>query len=1497
MRLIWSTKWWLVILILILPALILFVYDDVVAQEPVVGTSGLTSEESGIVPADEEIGVTSNGDSVGALDLTLGGTNEPAIAVNPLDSNNIAMASLFSLRVSTDGGVSFTAPTSPAVSAGYGLAGDPSLGFDSQGRLFWTYLGRRTDNGHLEVFISQVNPTTGAILAGYPVNVTALAGFPASAIGNDNDKEWLAVDRFSGSPFQDRLYVVWTRFGGGTTVHTTYSADQGQTWSPALTVSDSAEGFVWPTHNAVAANGDVYVAYHSQPGFSGGAPNGTSGQVFVLRSTDGGATFPQKTAAYTPGNADITFNVQTSGRTLNGSASWTQGSAQPWVLPDPTNPSNVYVVAADDPTDSNHGVGFDDMNIFIVRSANQGQSWDAPTQIDGGPAGTTQFFPTAAMDDNTGCLSVMWYDTRAEATNPNNRFLLDVFLRSSNDGGLTFGPEFQLNDTPFDPDLGAPTRFSGPPPTFRIGEYNGMAIANGLVSAVWAGNTDFGQQTIFDTAADCPGLLVTKTDTPDPVVAESALVYTIVVDNNGNTDATGVLITDTLDSNVAFSSASDSGVHAGGIVTWPAVDIPAGAIITRTLAVTVNNVAHGTTLTNVVKATSNEGLSDSHTEITTVIEDEGILVTVCTDQNADGDCTDDEDGPPPNDVEACLLNNADDSETCQSPVPTIFPVAPGSYTAFLRFPGASQGYYPTTSRTTVDLSAGELAEVTLGAVYPVHPKGVAVHEQLNKVYVAFQGPTVLSRFDKSNPYPFVAVIDGDTDEVLHTLPGGEDGLVDPSPRSGFSGIGREPWGVAVSNDGNQLVFVGSFGDGLVSIIDPTTDMVMTNYSFGTSFMPTSPAVNPLTGHVHFPDYEQGHLLILGTNPGNVQEAAPFIEIPPTAFSPFEAVTAKALNGYNFVTLRDAVLPGPYRIAALNSTDPFGTEFLPIQLPDGSSGSPHAIGLWQEDGQSEPRLFVTYADDPRSNPPDFINPNKLLVYGFPVEDPKNLLLRNSGIEIGDYAEVGMVHDPNANLMRGTFAGFAYQNDLGDMAACDNPARGGTYTVNFDGGVSPGAGPSIVVGNPPLVSDSLQWKNPFEIAINPNNGKVYVTDRCWNEFPEGGQPGGGAVLIFESLANGNPAPTPTTTPEPNELSLVMEGPTTVEPGETFSVDVIAQNVPDPGLYGVQFEINYDPALISASNLQINPNLSFIVIQNIDNIAGKITLVASRQGNVAGLTDNVTLLTFDATAGGTSGIATLTFENITIGDPQALAFDVTSQSYSVSIEEATTATPTPTATTTVSTDTPTPTATPSETPTPTATATVPTDTPTATVTPSETPTPTATATVPTDTPTATTTPSETPTPTPTSTPEPSIAAVIGQVILPGRTGNDWSDAVVTVDDTAKSGTTDAAGNYAIADVTAGVHSSITADATGFLSAVCTSPTVTAPETNLLAATLLSGDVNDDDVVDITDGTAIGTNLGDSGPGLAADINQDEIVDVLDLILVSVNFGTTGPQEWVCQ
>ena len=177
--------------------------------DPVIGPSGIAGEEAA-PDTFKDLSTTPTEPSAaeGGADVALGGLNEPAIAINPLDPTNIVVARLWAIRVSTDSGATFSAATSAPVPATHVASGDPSVAFDSQGRLFWSYLGSRFSNGNLDVFIAQVDPATAAIVAGYPVNLTASAGFSATGAFNNNDKEWLAADRFSASPFKDSPYVV-----------------------------------------------------------------------------------------------------------------------------------------------------------------------------------------------------------------------------------------------------------------------------------------------------------------------------------------------------------------------------------------------------------------------------------------------------------------------------------------------------------------------------------------------------------------------------------------------------------------------------------------------------------------------------------------------------------------------------------------------------------------------------------------------------------------------------------------------------------------------------------------------------------------------------------------------------------------------------------------------------------------------------------------------------------------------------------------------------------------------------------------------------------------------------------------------------------------------------------------------------------------------------------------------------------------------------------------
>ena len=332
-----------------------------------------------------------------------------------------------------------------------------------------------------------------------------------------HDKEWIAVDSNPDSPFRDSAYVVWSQLGNNQILFSR-STNNGATWSPASPISgspwreDAGTAFMWPSHLAVAPNGDLYVGWHND---TCGSPNAS---ITILRDSlggadlanaDGGGLNPVQSSSF---QAAVTCNVQdASGDEVPLVNAWMQGALQPFILPDPVRPGQIYVVANDDPN-NNFGNG-DDGDVVLARSTDNGNSWSLST-ISHAPAGTLQAYPTGTIDE-IGNVTVSWYDTRRGLVGPgedgvpgnaDDTFLMDLYHTVSRDGGLSFANDFRVNDQAFDPTIGAACRFGpqancgtvtpGTARTLRIGEYNGITSSNGMVYTTWTGNQG-GHQDIF----------------------------------------------------------------------------------------------------------------------------------------------------------------------------------------------------------------------------------------------------------------------------------------------------------------------------------------------------------------------------------------------------------------------------------------------------------------------------------------------------------------------------------------------------------------------------------------------------------------------------------------------------------------------------------------------------------------------------------------------------------------------------------------------------------------------------------------------------------------------------------------------------------------------------------------------------------------------------------------------------------------------------------------
>jgi len=125
--------------------------------------------------------------------------------------------------------------------------------------------------------------------------------------------------------------------------------------------------------------------------------------------------------------------------------------------------------------------------------------------------------------------------------------------------------------------------------------------------------------TTVETVAD---LVITKADTPDPVLAGTPLSYTVRVDNNGPSDASDVVVTDTLPSGVTFVSTSGCGEDPGGVPTCSLGTIAAGSFEEYTINLTVDSGTVGiiTNQASVTSSTTEGNPGDENTTEQTSVE-------------------------------------------------------------------------------------------------------------------------------------------------------------------------------------------------------------------------------------------------------------------------------------------------------------------------------------------------------------------------------------------------------------------------------------------------------------------------------------------------------------------------------------------------------------------------------------------------------------------------------------------------------------------------------------------------------------------------------------------------------------------------------------------------------------------------------------------------------------------------------------------------------------
>jgi len=320
--------------------------------------------------------------------------------------------------------------------------GDPALTADTQGNI---YLGVLAYSG-----------TANGILVARSTDGGATFAEPVR-LDTGGDKEFLTVD-----PRNDNVYVVWENSAGfDQAVYFSKSTDLGLSYTPRLRISNGA-GTNNGAYPAVGPNGEIHVVWSN-----------FSNRLYYDRSLDEGATWL---------NPDVVV-VGDIVKPRDPLAGGFRNPLIPAIAADngagPYS-GRVYVVWADQ--------RYGDPDILLSWSDDDGATWSAPARVNDDAFGNDadQFFPWVAVDGN-GHVQVTFLDRREDP----NGLLLAMYLATSTDGGVTFGPNVRVSDGIY-----------GPSNAGFLGDYTGAAVSTAnKIHPLWPDGRN-GNPDAFTQAVD-----------------------------------------------------------------------------------------------------------------------------------------------------------------------------------------------------------------------------------------------------------------------------------------------------------------------------------------------------------------------------------------------------------------------------------------------------------------------------------------------------------------------------------------------------------------------------------------------------------------------------------------------------------------------------------------------------------------------------------------------------------------------------------------------------------------------------------------------------------------------------------------------------------------------------------------------------------------------------------------------------------------------------------
>jgi hypothetical protein len=392
-----------------------------------------------------------------------------------IGSNNISAGGMQAQYFSSDGGATW-GQTSLPLTANDSFHSDPAVDWTSDGRAWSATLGIQGGQLRGRMYVS--------------TNAGATWTFDNTFSGTQTgvDKEMMWVDHSAVSPFKDNIYVIWH---GNNPVYINRRTSAG--WQTPLQVSGAeSQGTGIGGDIKTNRDGDVFAFW----------PTTGNNGIFVAKSTNGGASFA------TPVRIATTFDSYDIGvPSFNNRRALIYVAGGAYKSP---SKNMVYATWADltgapGCADSGNEPGSTitstcKTRIWFARSTDGGTTWAAPVMINNQAGLNDQYNQWLAVDETTGAIGVIYYDTVNDA----GRKKTDMYYQSSFNDGVSWNAPVKVTSAMTDETV------AGADSGNQYGDYNALSGYAGVFFPSWTDRRNNAREEIWtarvaDVACTAPG--------------------------------------------------------------------------------------------------------------------------------------------------------------------------------------------------------------------------------------------------------------------------------------------------------------------------------------------------------------------------------------------------------------------------------------------------------------------------------------------------------------------------------------------------------------------------------------------------------------------------------------------------------------------------------------------------------------------------------------------------------------------------------------------------------------------------------------------------------------------------------------------------------------------------------------------------------------------------------------------------------------------------------